>query len=67
MAEILRTAIARYLDAEKRLSESHLRHLRVTEFTQVALDAIIRENHPELREQLILETDRRVERYHGPR
>jgi hypothetical protein len=37
----------------------------VTEYVQVALDAIIRENHPELRDQLIVETDQRVRRYHG--
>ena len=66
-AEIIRLAIDRYLDGVKLLSDSAIRHHRVTEFMQIALDAIIRENHPELRETLVLETDRRMERYHGSR
>ena len=39
----------------------------VTEYTQIALDAIIRENHPELRDHLIAQTDLRMEQYHGAR
>lgn len=65
MAEVMRLAIAHYLSGEQKRTESQLRHLRVTEYVQVALDAIIRENHPELRDQLIVETDQRVRRYHG--
>lgn len=65
MADVLRLAIAQYIVGEQKRTESQLRHLRVTEYVQVALDAIIRENHPELREQLIAETDHRVRRYHG--
>ncbi|WP_183925344.1 ribbon-helix-helix protein, CopG family [Sphingomonas sp. BK069] len=67
MAEILRSAIIQYLEGHQRFSASELRHLRVAEYTQVALDAIIREEHPELRDTLVLETDRRMERYHGAR
>ena len=65
MADVLRIAIGHYIAGEQKKTESHLRHLRVTEYMQVALDAIIRENHPELRDQLIVETDHRVRRYHG--
>lgn len=65
MADVLRLAIAHYIVGEQKRTESQLRHLRVTEYVQVALDAIIRENHPELRDQLIVETDHRVRRYHG--
>ncbi|RYF09155.1 MAG: ribbon-helix-helix protein, CopG family [Oxalobacteraceae bacterium] len=67
VADLIRAALARFLASETGLSASALRHLRVTEYMQVALDAIIRENHPELRETLVLETDRRMERYHGAR
>ena len=65
MADVMRIAIAHYLDGEQKRTESQLRHLRVTEYMQVALDAIIRENHPELRDKLIVETDHRVRLYHG--
>jgi hypothetical protein len=64
---MLRLAIAQYISGQQLLSASDLRHLRVAEYTQVALDAIIREDHPELRDTLVLETDRRMERYHGAR
>jgi hypothetical protein len=37
----------------------------VTEFMQVAMDAIIRNDYPELRETLILEADRRMKLHHG--
>jgi predicted transcriptional regulator len=67
VADLIRLAIDRFLAGETRLSASELRHLRVAEYTQVALDAIIREEHPELRDTLVLETDRRMERYHGAR
>jgi predicted DNA-binding protein len=65
MAELVRTAIVGFLDGQPKLSASERRHLRVTEYMQVALDAIIRENHPELRETLVLETDRRMKLHHG--
>jgi predicted transcriptional regulator len=64
-SEIVRRAIEQHLDGLKLLHDSSRRHLRVTEYMQVALDAIIRENHPELRETLILEADRRMKLHHG--
>jgi len=67
IADVLRLAIAQYIAGNQILSESQQRHLRVTEFTQIALDAIIRENHPELRDHLIAQTDLRMEQYHGTR
>ena len=66
-SEVIRRAIEHYLTGTRIVHESERRHLRVAEYTQVALDAMIRENHPELRDQLVLETDRRMERYHGAR
>lgn len=66
-SDIIRRAIEHHFEGLKLLHDSGRRHLRVTEYMQVALDAIIRENHPELRDMLVLETDRRMERYHGAR
>jgi hypothetical protein len=63
--DVVRRAIGNYLAGQKLLTDSELRHLRVAEYTQVALDAIIREEHPELRDTLVLETNRRMEKYHG--
>lgn len=63
-ADVIRTAIDAWLGTEKRLSESDRRLRRIMEFTQVAIDAIIRENHPELRDRLVHEADRRVAMHH---
>ena len=64
-SDLIRRAIEHHLDGLKLLHGSKRRHLRVTEYMQVALDAIIRENHPEMRETLVLETDRRMKLHHG--
>lgn len=65
MADVLRIAIGHYIAGQQKKAESDLRHLRVTEFMQVALDAIIRQDYPELRETLVLEADRRMKLHHG--
>ena len=64
-SDLIRRAIEQHLDGRKLLEGSERRHLRVTEYMQVALDAIILENHPELRETLVLEADRRMKLHHG--
>lgn len=64
-SDVIRQAIEKHFERAKLLTDSSRRHLRVTEYVQVALDAIIRENHPELRETLILEADRRMKLHHG--
>jgi predicted DNA-binding protein len=64
-SDVIRRAIEVHIERTKLLTDSSRRHLRVTEYMQVALDAIIRENHPELRETLVLETDRRMKLHHG--
>lgn len=61
----MRSAIEHYFSAAQLLDDSRRRHLRTTEYMQLALDTIIRENHPELRESLILEADRRMKLHHG--
>lgn len=65
MAKMVRTAIVHFLDGEPKTSVSQFRHLRVTEYLQVALDAIIRADHPELRDTLVFETDRRMKIHYG--
>ncbi len=64
-ADVIRTAIDAWLGSGKRLSASDRRMRRIMEYTQVAVDAIIRENHPELRETLVRETDRRMGLHHS--
>jgi hypothetical protein len=64
-ADVLRHAIDHYLGAQSVLTASQRRQARVVEYAQIALDAIIQEQHPEYRERILAETDRRMERYHG--
>jgi hypothetical protein len=64
-SDLVRRAIEQHLDGLKLLHGSKRRHLRVTEYMQVALDAIIRKDYPEMRETLVLETDRRMKLHHG--
>lgn len=66
-SEVMRRAIERYFSEAQLLDDCHRRHLRTTEYMQLAIDTFIRENHPELREPLILEADRRMRVYHGAR
>ena len=67
LADVLRTAVEQYLSGTNRAADSDLRHHRISEFSQVALDTIIREQHPEMIEAIVSETNRRMERYHGAR
>ena len=66
-SEIIRRSIEQYLLGQKLIGESQLRHHRISEYSQIALDTIILEQHPEFRERIVAETDRRMERYHGAR
>lgn len=63
-ADVIRTAIDAWLGSGKRLSDSDRRMRRIMEYTQVAVDTIIRENHPEMRDTLVRETDRRMALHH---
>jgi len=65
ISDILRVIIAHYRDSHSLLTSSQRRQARVVEYAQIALDAIIQEQHPEYRERILAETDRRMERYHG--
>jgi metal-responsive CopG/Arc/MetJ family transcriptional regulator len=62
---IIREAIEHFFDAKRGRSESELRHLRVTEYVQIAMDHIIRQDYPEDRDRLIALTDLRMEQHHG--
>ncbi len=64
-AELIRRAINHYIGTQKQLSQGELRHHRISEYSQVALDAIINQQYPDLRPRILAETDRRMEKYHA--
>ena len=66
-SELVRRALEQYFLGQKLLTQSELRHHRISEYSQVALDAIILENHADIRDSIVAETDRRMVRYHGSR
>lgn len=65
VSDVLRDLIKQHLDGIKAVSESHLRLARLAEYTQAAVDTLIREEHPDHRQLVMDETNRRMERYHG--
>ncbi|WP_374945189.1 hypothetical protein [Sphingomonas sp.] len=64
-ADIVRAALDVFLSSSDLLTASHRRIARISEFQQLALDVIIREQYPELRDRLVAETDKRLVQYHG--
>lgn len=62
---IISEAVEQFFDTMRRRSESDARHLRLSEYAQLALDWIIQQDHPEIRERLIAEADRRMKLHHG--
>ena len=64
-ADIVRSALDVFLSSSDLLTASHRRMARIGEFQQLALDVIIREQYPELRDRLVAETDKRLVQYHG--
>lgn len=67
LSELLRIIVADWFNSRSAMTASQLRQARVAEYAQAALDTIILENHPEFRDRIVAETDRRMERYHGAR
>ena len=67
IADIIRAAIDQYLLGQHLLSDSQFRQLRISEYSQLALDVIIREQFPDHREQIVTATDKRMSQYHGRR
>lgn len=63
--DLLRLAVDTFLSSAQLISSSQRRMARISEFQQLALDIIIREQFPEYRDRIIAETDKRLEQYHG--
>ena len=64
-AKLVRDAVDAFLGANDLLSASQRRLARISEFQQIALDIIIREQYPEYRDRIIAEAHKRLEQYHG--
>lgn len=64
-SDLLRAAVDGLLASGQLQSSSQRRIARISEFQQLALDIIIREQFPEYRDRILAETDRRLEQYHG--
>ncbi|ATI80641.1 hypothetical protein [Sphingobium yanoikuyae] len=64
-ADVIRSALDGFLASGDLLNSSQRRLARISEFQQLALDIIIREQFPEYRDRIIAETDKRLEQYHG--
>jgi len=64
-SDLIRAAVDSFLSAGQLFTSSQRRLARISEFQQLALDIIIREQFPEYRDRLIAETDKRLEQYHG--
>ena len=64
-AEIIRAAVDVYLGAASTTTQRQRRLARLSEFVQIAVDILIREQYPEYRDRIIAEADKRLEQYHG--
>ncbi|MEP9404409.1 hypothetical protein [Sphingomonas sp. VNH70] len=64
-SDVVRLAVERYLGFSKDENESSWRHHQISEFSQVALDRIITQQYPQFREEILTETNRRMEKYHA--
>jgi predicted DNA-binding ribbon-helix-helix protein len=64
-SDVLREIIMQHMTGVKAISESQIRIARLAEYTQAAVDTLLREEHPEHRQLVMDETARRMERYHG--
>jgi len=64
-SELIRSAVDAFLTSADLITASQRRLARISEFQQLALDIIIREQFPEFRDRIIAETDKRLVQYHG--
>lgn len=62
---VIRKAVDAYLDRQSTPPENSKRAAMLREFTQVALDVLIREQAPERREEILATVQDRMERYHA--
>ncbi|MHA3795522.1 hypothetical protein [Sphingomonas sp. YL-JM2C] len=65
VADVIRSALNVFLSSSDVLTASQRRLARISEFQQLVLDVILREQYPELRDRLVAETDKRLVQYHG--
>jgi hypothetical protein len=67
LSDLVRSAVASFLNEQNTVADSNHRHLRVYEYMQICLDWIIQQDHPEVRDKMIAQTDQRMQRYHSVR
>jgi metal-responsive CopG/Arc/MetJ family transcriptional regulator len=64
-ASVIREAIHAYLEHDLRRSVDFKRLAMVSEFTQVAVDILIREQAPERRDDILATVQERMGQYHA--
>lgn len=64
-ASLIRTAVHEFLDRETGKRTNFGRLAMTSEFTQVAVDILIREQMPERREDILATVQDRMEKYHA--
>jgi metal-responsive CopG/Arc/MetJ family transcriptional regulator len=64
-ASLLRDAIHEFLERNSSGSANFKRMAMMTEFTQVAVDILIREQAPDRREDILATVQERMERHHA--
>ena len=62
---VIRDAMTQYLLRSVGPSADQRRMATLAEFTQAAVDILIRQQAPDKREEIILTVDQRMERFHG--
>ena len=62
---VIRDAVAQYLTRSVSPSADPGRMATLAEFTQAAVDILIRQQAPDKREEIILTVEQRMERFHG--
>jgi metal-responsive CopG/Arc/MetJ family transcriptional regulator len=62
---IIRDAISSYLDRPSGSDTNFTRIASLSEFTQAAVDILIREQAPDRRDEILATVEERMERYHA--
>lgn len=62
---LIRTAVSEYLDRHESVAANFKRIAMMTEFTQLAVDILVREQAPNRREDIVAAVQERMERYHA--
>lgn len=65
VGDVVRSALLVYLATADLMSTSQRRLARVNEYNMLALDVIMRDQYPNLRERILSETDKLMEQFHG--